>query len=145
NEVTRLGADSDLSEDLLQTYLDAADRVVDSQILLKVLQMAGEVALVRLERLDAARGALERVLELAPDDARAFDALEHIYLMENDQDALAQLLLARAERASDEVRDDYLIRAAELYAGTLQRPIDAIEAYERLSPEGLERPRVQSA
>src|SRR5690606_29451643 len=57
SEVTRLGADPDLSEDLLQTYLDAADRVADSQILLKVLQMAGEVALVRLERHDAARGA----------------------------------------------------------------------------------------
>ncbi|MEZ4453427.1 MAG: hypothetical protein R3B09_28445 [Nannocystaceae bacterium] len=144
-EVTRLGADPDLSDDLLRTYLDAADRVADSGQLLKVLQMAGEVALVRLERLDAARGAFERVLELAPDDARAFDALEHIYLMENDQDALAQLLLARAERSAGDVRDDYLVRAAEIYAGSLERPIDAIEAYERLSPEGLERPRVQGA
>ncbi|MCB9569743.1 MAG: tetratricopeptide repeat protein [Myxococcales bacterium] len=144
-EVTRLGADPDLSDDLLRTYLDAADQLSDSERLLQVLRMAGEVALVRLERHDAARVAFERVLELAPDDTRAFDALEHIYLMENDQDALARLLLARAERCEGDQRDDYLIRAAEIYSGELERPIEAIEAYERLSAEGLGRPRVQEA
>ncbi|MCA9658259.1 MAG: hypothetical protein KC486_07940 [Myxococcales bacterium] len=145
NEVTRLGSDPDLSDDLLQTYLDAADRIADSERLLAVLRMAGEVALVRLERHEPARVAYERVLELAPDDARAFDSLEHIYLMENDQEALARLLLARAEQSQGDQRDDYLIRAAELYVGELQREVEAIDAYELLSPEGLERPRVQAA
>lgn len=145
DEATRLGADPDLSEDLLKAYLDAADRIVDTALLLKVLRLAGEVALVRLERLDAARSAFERVLELAPDDARAADALEHIYTMENDQQALAEILLARADRAGNDERDDYLIRAAEIFSRELQRAADAIDAYERLSADGQARPRVQAA
>lgn len=145
SEATRLGSDPDLSDELLQTYLDAADRIVDSERLLAVLRMAGEVALVRLERQEPARLAYERVLELAPDDMRAFDSLEHIYLMENDQEALARLLLARAEQSQEAQRDDYLIRAAEIYVTELGREVEAIEAYELLSPAGIERPRVQAA
>ncbi|HGG56227.1 MAG TPA: tetratricopeptide repeat protein, partial [Nannocystis exedens] len=145
SEATRLGSDPDLSDDLLQTYLDAADRIEDSERLLSVLRMAGEVALVRLERHEPARLAYERVLELAPDDARAYDSLEHIYLMENDQEALARLLLARAQQSQGTQRDDYLVRAAEIYVNELSREPEAIEAYEELSPEGLERPRVQEA
>ena len=145
DEVTRLGADPDLSEPLLQAALDAADRIVDTTLLLRVLRLAGDVAMVRLDRIEAARPTFERVLELAPDDARAADALERIYTLQGDQQALAELLLARADRTSGDSRDDYLIRAAELFSRELQRPSDAIDAYERLSPEGLARPRVQAA
>lgn len=145
NETSRLGADPDLSEDLLAAYLAAADRITDSSLLLKVLRAAGEVALVRLERMNDARVAFERVLELAPDDERAADALEIIYTALNDQQALADRLLARADRSSGEQRDGYLIRAAEIFVGELERLDDAIDAYERLSAEGQARPRVRAA
>ncbi len=145
-EVERLGAAPERAEELLKAYRDAVDNILDSEVMLHVLRNMGGVALGRLERLEEARQAYERVLELAPTDGRALDALELIYVSESDDEALADLLCRRAETADDDnKRDEYWIRAAEIFAGQLGRPEDAVDLYERLSPEAQSRPRVRNA
>ncbi|MCA9648715.1 MAG: tetratricopeptide repeat protein [Myxococcales bacterium] len=144
DKVERLGAEDARAEALLSAYGQTVDHILDSDLQQRVLRAMGEVALHRLEQLDAARGAYERVLELAPGDAGATGALESIYLRQEDYEPLAQLLVAQADRAEEgEPRDELLLRAAELYRINLERPEDAIRLYERLSSPALERPDVQ--
>lgn len=145
-EVERIGAAPEHAEALLDAYRDAVDNVLDSEVMLQVLRNMGQVALGRLNRLEEARQAYERVLELAPTDGRALDALELIYVSESDDEALADLLCRRAESVEDpQRRDEYWIRAAEIFAGQLGRPEEAVDLYERLSPEAQSRPRVRNA
>lgn len=144
SKVARLGAEDGRAEALLEAYGSTVDHILDSALQQQVLKAHGTVALQRLGYLDVARQSFERVLELSPDDSEAADALEQIYVRQDDHEALAQRLIARATRASDALqRDDYLIRAAETYRVQLNQPEDALGLYERLSSEGLEREAVQ--
>ncbi len=145
DKVERLGAAPERAEAMLSAYASAVDRILDADLQRRVLRSSGQVALTRLARLDRARQAFERVLELSPDDPVSTDALEQIYVRQDDQEALAQLLARRAERSSEpESRDRYLIRAAEIHRTKLDRMEDAIRTYERLSPAGMEKPEVQA-
>ncbi|MCA9713813.1 MAG: hypothetical protein KC468_03850, partial [Myxococcales bacterium] len=142
--VERLGQAPERAEALLAAYQETVDNVLDAEVMLQVLRNMGAVSMGRLNKLDEARSAYERVVELEPGDTRALDALELIYVSEDDQEALAELLVRRAEQTFDEARREELwIRAAELFAGELGRTEDAIDLYERLSPETQGRPRVQ--
>lgn len=143
-KVERLGAEGERSEALLDAYGATVDHILDSGLQQRVLRAQGEVALAKLGRLDVARGAYERVLELAADDVQAADALEQIYVRQDEHLPLAELLVRRAERSDDtEVRDGYLIRAAETFRTHLDDAPEAIRLYERLSADALGREDVQ--
>lgn len=143
-KVERLGATEDRAEAVFDAYGATVDHILDADLQQRVLRAMGLVALERLGRLDGARRAYERVLELSPADDTATDALERIYHEQGDAEALARLLLSRADRAAaGPARDDLLIRAAELHRVHLQQAEAAISLYERLSAEALERPDVQ--
>jgi tetratricopeptide (TPR) repeat protein len=145
-KVEALGAESNRAEGLLAAYAATVDHILEAELQQRVLRSMGHVALDRLARLDEARTAYERVLALAPGDAEAADALERIYLQQHESEALANLLAARADRAtSPRLRDAYLMRAADLMRRQLERPDDAIHLYERLSAEGIANPEVQAA
>ncbi|MEM7155053.1 MAG: hypothetical protein AAF799_19550 [Myxococcota bacterium] len=144
DKVARLGADDDRAQALLEAYGQTVDHILDSDLQQRVLRAMGEVALQRLEQLPEARTAYERVLDLAPGDPAATESLESIYLRQDDYDSLAQLLVSQADRSDEgDDRDNLLMRAAEIYRVSLERPEDAIRLYERLSSSALEQPEVQ--
>lgn len=143
-KVERLGAEADRAEPLLAAYSQTVDHILDSGLQERVFRSQGKVALDRLGRLDVARRAYERVLELSPDASDAADALEQIYLRQDDHQPLADLLVSRADRASEtEVRDVALTRAAELHRDHLANPEEAIRLYERLSADAMATPELQ--
>ena len=114
-QVERLGADADREGPLLEAYQKTVDHILDATLQQRVLRSMGQVALNRLGQLDDARTAYERVLDLAPDDAKSIDALEQIYLRQDAHTPLAELLVARADRSTEPTeRDDTLVRAAEI-------------------------------
>ena len=139
-----LGRGDAQADALLDAYSDNVDRILDSDLQRRVLRSIGLVALKRLGRLDRARAAYERLLELSPDDEAA-DALEQIYQRSEDHGPLIDLLTRRAEREPDaERRDTYLVRAAEIALHKRHDSEAAILLYERLSVAGLARPEVQT-
>ncbi|TPV95443.1 MAG: tetratricopeptide repeat protein, partial [Myxococcales bacterium FL481] len=144
DRLDELGRGDDQAEPLLQAYASNVDRILDSQLQRRVQRSIGEVALKRLGRLDRARAAYERLLELSPDEDAA-DALEQIYQRSEDYEALIGLLTRRAERDTDETRrDTYLIRAANIALDKRDAPENAILLFERLSVAGLAREEVQA-
>ena len=143
-KVERLGAEDERALALLEAYSQTVDHILDAGLQIRVLRSQGKVALERLGQLDVARRAFERVLEISPDAGDAADALEQIYLRQDDYQPLADLLVSRADRASEtEDRDAALIRAAEIQRDHLGSPEEAIRLYERLSPEAMAAPEIQ--
>ncbi|KIG12787.1 Flagellar hook-length control protein FliK [Enhygromyxa salina] len=145
DKVERLGAASERSEALYETYQRTVDHILDSELQQRVLRAMGLVALARLGRLDDARAVYERLLESRPDDDGATDALEQIYVRQGADEALANLLVRKVDRITDTVaRDGLLIRAAEIHRTRLDDAEEAIRLYERLSDQGLQREEVQT-
>ena len=144
DKVERLGAAEERAEALLAAYGQTVDHILDADLQQRVLRSMGQVALFRLGLLPEARTAYERILELSPGDMDATLALESIYLQLDDYEALAQLLVAQADRSEEgEARDELLMRTAEIHRVNLEQPEEAIRLYERLSSPALERPMVQ--
>ncbi len=142
--VERLGSEPGRAEALLDAYSQTVEHILDSRLQVRVLGSQGQVALEQLGRLDVARKAYQRVLELSPDAAEAADALEQIYLRQDDHQPLADLLVSRADRAGEgDVRDEILVRAAKLNRDALGNPQEAIRLYERLSADALAHTDVQ--
>ncbi|MCA9696811.1 MAG: tetratricopeptide repeat protein, partial [Myxococcales bacterium] len=145
DKVERLGSVPERAEALWEAYSRTVDHILDSDLQQRVLRAMGVVALARLGRLDDARKVYERLLELHPDDDPATDALEQIYVRQEADEALANLLVRKVDRTSDTTsRDDLLIRAAEIHRTRLDDAEEAIRLYERLSDAGLEREAVQA-
>ncbi|PRP99028.1 tetratricopeptide repeat protein [Enhygromyxa salina] len=145
DKVERLGAASERSEALYETYQRTVDHILDSELQQRVLRSMGLVALARLGRLDDARAVYERLIESRPDDDGATDALEQIYVRQGADEALANLLVRKVDRISDTAeRDGLLIRAAEIHRTRLDDAEEAIRLYERLSDQGLQREDVQN-
>ncbi|MCX4245708.1 hypothetical protein [Paraliomyxa miuraensis] len=144
DKVERLGAADERAEALLTAYGQTVDHILDSDLQQRVLRSMGQVALGRLGRLDEARTAYERILDLASGDVDATSALESIYVQQDDYEALAKLLVDQADRSDEgEARDELLLRTAEIHRVNLEQPEEAIRLYERLSSTALERPMVQ--
>ncbi len=143
-KVERLGAEAERAEPLLAAYEATVEHILDSGLQKRVLRSQGQVALERLGQLDVARRSYERVLELSPDADEAADALEQIYLRQDEYLPLAELLVSRADRASEPaVRDEALIRAAQIHRDQLSQPEESIRLYERLSADAMARPEIQ--
>src|SRR5262249_23083910 len=70
----------------------------------------------------------------APEHPKALDALEALYLEARDWEPLLEIYGRRAELAGsdDERRRHYLMQMATLCEEQLDRPADAINAYERV-------------
>jgi tetratricopeptide (TPR) repeat protein len=144
DKVERLGAADERSVELWEAYSRTVDHILDADIQQRVLRAMGEVALVRLGRLDDARRIYERLLETRPDDDPATDALEQIYVAQQADQSLAQLLVRKVDRISQPaMRDALLIRAAEIHRTALADNEEAIRLFERLSDAGLGRKDVQ--
>ena len=144
-KLERLGGEPEAAEALLDAYQKVVDNVLDAALQQRVLRSVGEVAFFRLGRTGEARRAYERLFEALPEDLAVAEALEQVLVREADFAAIAELLVRRSERSPEvEARDMFLIRAAAIYRGQLQRPEDAIDLYQRTSPAAQRSPQVQS-
>jgi golgin subfamily B member 1 len=104
HDMQRLAADADAWEEVsrvLEGRATSAGVSEDEQ--LQLYRQLGTIAAVRLHRPDDARRFQERVLELAPDDPLAMDALEKLH---TEQGRWADLLVIYRRRAQLADSDD---------------------------------------
>ncbi|HEY7956264.1 MAG TPA: tetratricopeptide repeat protein, partial [Polyangia bacterium] len=83
-----------------------------------------------------AREYYRRVVDTSPDHVRALDALEGLYAEGREWDPLFEIYARRAELAgangNDERRREYLMKLAQLSDKELDRPTEAMRAYEQV-------------
>ena len=112
---------------------DVLDAAVQERIYLSVAALSRA-----LGDRDAARDYYRRVLDATPDHGKALDALESLYSEGKEHEPLLEIYNRRAELAAaegstdDEQRRYYLALAAQLCAGELDRPSEAIGCYEQI-------------
>jgi tetratricopeptide (TPR) repeat protein len=108
------GAWDDASHILSDAISAAGPDANDARIALH--RSIGGVLRGRLANPDGAIAHFRRVLQLAPGDSGALDALEEIHLSRHDFDGLEEVLRARAEHADDPQRGrDARRRLGQLY------------------------------
>ena len=83
---------------------------------------------------ETARDYYRRVIDMAPDHPKALDALESIYVEGREWDPLYEVYVRRAELSAgdDDRRRHYLMQLAQLCEASLDRPMEAIRAYEQV-------------
>ncbi len=113
-DLERLGGEADAWSDVA----DLLDRRAQAEELgegerLALLRELGKIALVRLHQPEKARGYQQRVLELAPDDPAAIEALEEIATQLSDWPDLLEVYRRRVKSEKDaDARIDLLFRIA---------------------------------
>ncbi len=136
-------ASAGLKPQLVALYRELGPDIMDQALQERVyLTVAGES--YKLGDRATAREYYRRVLDATPDHPRALDELERIYQESREWDPLFEIYAQRAELAQgdDERRRHYLMLLAELCARELERPGEAIRAYEQVlevfpnDPEG---------
>ena len=119
---------------LVELYRELGPDILDAATQERVqLTVAAESE--RLGDRTTAREYYRRVLDGAPDNLRALEALEGIYAADKAYSALYEIYVRRAEMAAQgasdaETRRRYLLLGARLAEAQLDRPADAIPAYE---------------
>jgi tetratricopeptide (TPR) repeat protein len=113
-------------------YRDIAPDVLDDAIKLRLDRAIADAALHQGDRA-AATDYLRRILDRVPDDAQALGALESVFRDSGDDQALYDVLLRRAELASDPASEQPLrAELGRLAETALDRVEEAIAAYERV-------------
>ena len=96
------------------------------------LKEVAELASDRLREPDRATELWLDVLERAPEDRDALDALETLYEKSRDYEALADIVEQKAELVeADEEREDLFHTLGRIYSDRLEQPEDAIDAWRR--------------
>jgi tetratricopeptide (TPR) repeat protein len=138
--VDRLAGELEREVELIAIYRDVADDVLDSGVQRRLYLDIADLAQAAVGDLELACTYYQRVLEVAPDDVRALGALERIYRERlrggrtADAAPLYEILARKADLAGADVaaRTAALAEMAELAAGPLARPDDAIAAWEQV-------------
>ena len=118
---------------LVALYRELGPDILDAAVQERVyLAVAAESH--KLGDRETAREYYRRVLDMAPDHPRALDALESIYVEGREWDPLYEVYVRRAELAQgdDDRRRHYLMQLAQLCEANLDRPMEAIRAYEQV-------------
>ncbi|HEX9104218.1 MAG TPA: tetratricopeptide repeat protein, partial [Polyangia bacterium] len=118
---------------LVALYRELGPDILDAAVQERVyLAVAAESH--KLGDRQTAREYYRRVIDMSPDHPRALDALEAIYVEGREWDPLYEVYVRRAELAADD--DDrrryYLMQLAQLCESSLDRPMEAIRAYEQV-------------
>src|SRR5262249_31113593 len=136
-DLERLGAEADAWEqvnDILQRRVGTPD--VPPAERLRLLRELGRIRATRLHRVDDARGAWERVLELSPDDHEAMTALEDLATQQARWSDLLGIYRRRAELEKEpDKKLELLFKIAfidEERAGNLE---SAAKTYEQILRE----------
>jgi len=106
------------------------------------IEYAFKMADVHLEQLDNHEGAINAarlVLDLDPDNIRAYKALDNLYSIEDNQEKLEKTLLEQV-RLSDDMRDrNFLrLRIADIRESSLNNIVGALEMYAAILNEDID-------
>lgn len=114
DDVMRLGAEADQWDEVAATLQRRAESDgVDADEKLRLLRELGAIAATRLHQPDDARRYQEAVLELAPDDPQAMDALEKLASEQSRWPDLIKIYRRRAALAgSAQAKLDLLFKVA---------------------------------
>jgi tetratricopeptide (TPR) repeat protein len=143
HEVERLASELERPGDLIEIYQEIAPDVLDADLQRRLYLDVADLARAVHKDLELARSFYQRVLDDQPEDRRALSALEGIYRQTGKAEALYEILMRKADLAADDLdaQSAALAEAARLCAGELDRPEDAIAAWEQvleLTPESRE-------
>ncbi|MDY0000848.1 MAG: tetratricopeptide repeat protein, partial [Polyangia bacterium] len=119
--------------DLVALYRAVAGEILDASLQEQVRVTVAEVSRLHLGDMDTSRAFFKQVLDADPENVRALDALEGIYVQTQDWEPLLQVYEARADLAGDDppLRRSYLARAAHLCEEYLDRSEEAIRCWEQ--------------
>ncbi|HTJ43734.1 MAG TPA: tetratricopeptide repeat protein [Kofleriaceae bacterium] len=135
-EVERLAADLGREGDLIDVYKRIAPDVLDGEVQRRLYLDVADLARAVRGDVNLARDHYARVLDGQPDDRRALNALESIYREAGEHAKLWEILSRKAELAGQagELDDQVacLAEAAQLCAGPLRRPEEAVLGWEQV-------------
>jgi tetratricopeptide (TPR) repeat protein len=128
--VTRsLGRWTELVETLERVVVDVLDPAARTVVHLTVATVARD----ELQELERARDHFHQVLDADPVHAEALEALDEIYQRLEAWEGLLEIVNRRVELArSEQDRCELLIRSARICRDLLERPTEAIAAFERV-------------
>jgi tetratricopeptide (TPR) repeat protein len=143
SEVERLASELGRPGELIDIYQEIAPDVLDADLQRRLYLDIADLARAARKDLALARSFYQRVLDDQPEDRRALSALEGIYRQTKQSEALYEILLRKSELAAGDLdaQSAALAEAARLCAGELDRPEDAIAAWEQVlefTPENRE-------
>ncbi len=130
----RLTAQEERWEDLVGLYKEVAGDILDAQLQEQVRLSVAEISRMHLQDLDTSRAFFKQVLDNDPENPRALDALEQIYVQTEDWEPLLSIYRSRADLEADspELRRSYLARAAGLCEEYLDRIEEASQCWEQV-------------
>ena len=123
-------------------YRDISPDVLDETVKLRLDRTIADAG-VREGDATLATEYLRRVLDRVPEDNRALAALENIYRGAEDNEALYDILVRRAELAQNDPKAEerFRLQIGALAEAPLGRLDEAIATYERVQRAGARQPR----
>jgi golgin subfamily B member 1 len=141
-ELDRLAESSGQFGEYVSLLAEIAPLCGDGELRAAIHRGAGRIARTRLQDARLALEHYTKLLEDAPDDEEAFDALQTISEEAGDYSALCAVLERKAEVATDRrVQAELRSRVAELYEQRLRQPGRAIDILQDLS---IDRPSTET-
>lgn len=135
----RLGNSTGEAERLAQTYEQQIAEVDDPMVAAALRVKAAEIRENLMGDIPSAIEHYKQVLELDNQHEGAADALERLYQMSEQYEALAGIYLAKARMSADlDVQKQQLFRAAQTYEDILENPERAIEVYREVLEQDSE-------
>ena len=132
-QLERIARATDAHQALAEVYENQVQGLEDVTLASQLYVKAAVIREERLEHYDAAIGHYQRVLELDPDHIEAASSLERLFHMSERYDALAAILLRKAEILDiPDDQKDHLFRAAAIHEELLESPEAAIGVYNKV-------------
>ena len=133
-DLQRLAAENDALSTLVEVYREIAPDVFDGELQRRLYLDIADLSRAVLKDQATAREYYRLVLDAQPDDERALRALEGIYRDSEDHKALYELLLQKAEMATNDIeaRAAALTEAGSLCYEELDRTSDAAMHWENV-------------
>jgi len=133
-DLQRIGAEADAWEEMVEIFKRrlSADGVGDDEKLF-LLRQLGSITLHRLHQPEDARAYQQQVIDLAPGDAEAMNALEEIATNLSDWSELLGVFRTRAELEKDDgEKVELLFKVAVLEEGQVGDLDAAAKTYQRI-------------
>lgn len=135
NALERLAAQDDRWQDLVDLYKEVAGDILDAELQEQVRLSVAEISRLHLQDVDSARSFYKRVLDNDPENEKALDALEEIYVQTESWEPLLAIYQSRADILADspDLRRSYLARAAGLCEEFLDKIEDAVSCWRQIT------------
>ncbi len=132
HEIEQIAEVSNAWEKLVLLYKEVAEGLNDAQLAREYWLKLGSID-EKLGHVDAAAQAYTQMLSLDAADADALAALEALFVRTERWTDLIGVIQRRIEQVFEpEVREQLLVRTAEIYDQKLARPDEAINAYKKV-------------